>query len=1314
MNDSAHLLPELLAGNRAPAPTTLVALFRQVVAESGDAPAVDSGLDTLTYSELDRAATELAARLADQGVRPGDKVGVRIKSGTTDLYVAILGILVAGAAYVPVDADDPDERARVVFEESASVAVIGNDLVITPTAVGRAATTDGDNVGDTVGETAGDTAGDATVGLREVEPGDDAWVIFTSGSTGKPKGVAVTHRSAAAFVEAESRMFLQNSPIAPGDRVMAGLSVAFDASCEEMWLAWAYGACLVPAPRSLVRSGVDVGPWLSANRISIVSTVPTLVSLWPDSALTEVRLLIMGGEACPPELAARLQAPGREVWNTYGPTEATVVACGAILDGTDPVRIGLPLDGWDLAVVDAEGRPVPAGASGELIIGGVGLARYLDPEKDAEKYAPMPTLGWDRAYRSGDIVQNDPAGLLFAGRADDQIKLGGRRIELGEIDDQLLRLPGVVSAAAAVRSTKSGNQLLVGYLTVDAGYDATIAKELLRQRMPAALVPRLAVMDELPTRTSGKIDRDALPWPLARRGAPSAALSGTAAWIAEIWGEVLGAEATSGSDDFFDFGGGSLTAAQVVSRLREKHAELAVGDIYAHSTLASLAAYLDEMGTSAVASDRTVAPLRRRTQVAQLLALVPLRALAALRWITWLMLASTLGAALTDLPWLVAFPLWLVIPLAVVMLLPPGRMMLAALLARVLLRGVRPGSHPRGGRVHLRLWLAEKVQEELGATNLAGAAWFPLYARLLGARLGKDVDLHTLPPVTGMLEIGDGASIEPEVDLAGYWIDGDRLRMGQIRIGKRARVGARSLLGPGAKIGPEAEVAPGSAVLGTVPAGEFWSGSPAERQAKARGPWSTDAPRRRPLWLLVFAALSVLIAALPVVAMLTGAAGLLPAVHDTDSFGAAVLAALPWLPLAALAGFGALIVLVVVLTRLLALAIRPGHHPVRSAAGVSIWGTLRLLDEARTWLFPIYAGALTPLWLRLLGAKVGKGAEISTVLLIPSLVQVGEHSFLADDTLVGSYELGGGWIRVEHVKVGKRAFVGNSGMLAAGRKVPKQSLVAVLSAAPRRKTAKAGTSWLGSPPRKLRRTEGEHDSSLTYDPPTGLLVQRGLVETGRIVPLLLALLLPVAVGAVLFALLLQDSWGVIAAVVLGGPVMLAAGILAAGITVVAKWMIIGKHRPGEHALFTPYVWRSELADTFTEVLAAPWFANITAGTAALNLWLRLLGAKIGPGVWCDPYWLPETDLVTLGAGSTINRGCVVQTHLFQDRVLSMDTVTLGEGATLGPGGVILPAASIDRHATVGPVSLVMRGERVPPGTRWTGNPIGPWEEEDGA
>ena len=207
-------------------------------------------------------------------------------------------------------------------------------------------------------------------------------------------------------------------------------------------------------------------------------------------------------------------------------------------------------------------------------------------------------------------------------------------------------------------------------------------------------------------------------------------------------------------------------------------------------------------------------------------------------------------------------------------------------------------------------------------------------------------------------------------------------------------------------------------------------------------------------------------------------------------------------------------------------------------------------------------------------------------------------------------------------------------------------------------------------------------------------------------PLLLLLLLHVSVAGTLLALLAVHP---LAAVLLAGPVLIAAGILAALVTVVAKRLLVGRHRVGNHPLWSPFVWRNELADTFTEVLAAPWFAAPARGTVALNAWLRLLGARIGRGVWCDSYWLPETDLVTLDDGSTVNRGCVVQTHLFHDRVLSMDTVTLKAGATLGPNSVILPAATIGRHATVGPVSLVMRGEGVPSRTRWIGNPIGPWE-----
>lgn len=202
-----------------------------------------------------------------------------------------------------------------------------------------------------------------------------------------------------------------------------------------------------------------------------------------------VRLLVFGGEPCPPERVERLVTEGREVWNTYGPTEATVVACVALLTCDRPVMIGLPLDCWDLAVVDGAGAPVAMGGSGQLVIGGVGLARYVDRDKDTEKYGPLESLGWQRAYRTGDLVRAEPDGLVFLGRNDERVKIGGRRIELGEVDAALCALPGVSGAAAAVRTAHGGNSLLVGYVVTRDGWDRAKAVERLRTQLPAALVP---------------------------------------------------------------------------------------------------------------------------------------------------------------------------------------------------------------------------------------------------------------------------------------------------------------------------------------------------------------------------------------------------------------------------------------------------------------------------------------------------------------------------------------------------------------------------------------------------------------------------------------------------------------------------------------------------------------------------------------------------------------------------------------------------------------------------------------------------------
>lgn len=1246
---------QFLLSGEAPPKRTLVDVLRGSVDKYPQAAAIDDG-EIVTYTELWELVCSQAAALHAAGIKRGDRIGIRMSSGQKDLYVAILAVLKAGAAYVPVDADDPAERADLVFSE-ANVNAVFSDSGL---------------------EVFRKTPGGDT---REPLPSNDAWIIFTSGSTGTPKGVAVPHRNAAAFVDAESRLFCQDSPLGPEDRVLAGLSVAFDASCEEMWLAWAHGACLVPAPRSLVRSGMDLGPWLIRRSISVVSTVPTLASLWPAEALENVRLLIFGGEACPPELVARVATPDREVWNTYGPTEATVVACAARVFPHQPVAIGLPLAGWDLAVVDSDGQPVGFGEVGELIIGGVGLARYLDEVKDREKFAPLRSVGWARAYRSGDQVRLEEDGLYFVGRVDDQVKIGGRRIELGEVEAHVTALANVHSCSVVAQSTAAGHKQLVAYVSLTdetSGVDTASLLDVL----PAALIPQLHVMPELPVTTSGKVDKKALPWPLPS-GITASGLSDTEQWLAQLWVDTLGVSVADRDADFFSLGGTSLAAAMLVGRMRERFSTISVRDLYDHPRLAALAEFLDGLTPTTAITPRSVNPVRWPTRVAQTLIQIPMVCIQAAPWLCLLR---------PDLWWLF-----------VLLILPPVRLAVGGLGARLLTRKITPGSYPRGGAVHLRIWAAQRLVDVTRSHSISGATWVQFYSRCLGVRVGTGVDLHSLPPVTGMLSLGDYCSVEPEVDLSGFWLDGDVLHVGAISIGDFARIGARSTLLPGTTVGEHAHIEPGSTVLGDCPIKPHsrWAGSPAKKVGRSKHRFPTEPPPRHSYWVPLYGLTSLILGLLPWAAIAVGAAVMLRLQTGWRLLTVA--------PLGAITAFISYMCVVWVIVRLCSIRLRVsvekrnGITPVRSSLGWRIWVIERLMDDARTYLFPLYAAQLTPLWLRSLGARIGAGTEISTAVMVPSLVTVRDGAFLADDTRIGGYELGGGWLLSGETRIGKRSFVGNSGIAGPARKLAKNSLVAVLSSTP--KKAKAGSNWWGSPPERMRRVALNTDSATTYQPAWRHRLGRGVFETLRLLAPItsaaLATLFLLTVHYLLGMLGLWLTW------LLSGFVLMGIGLVAMALTICMKWLCVGKHQPGEHPLWSPFVWRNELQDTFIEVVAAPWFLNPNLGTGAINSALRLLGARIGSGAWVESYWLPETDLCHIGSGTTIGPGTVVQTHLFHDRVMSLDTVTIEPGASLAAHSVVLPGATIGTGAHIGPGSLVMRGDQVPPHTTWQGNPVEP-------
>ncbi|MHA2789874.1 Pls/PosA family non-ribosomal peptide synthetase [Corynebacterium sp. S7] len=1280
-------MQQFLAGDRAPAPRTLIDVFVATATENPEAAAIDDG-DIITYSELLDDVQAWASELHRNGIRRGDRIGVRMTSGSKELYTAILATMYAGAAYVPVDADDPDERADLVFSEAGIDGLFSDDgfRMLSPS-----------HEGDTE--------------LPSLN--DDAWIIFTSGSTGTPKGVAVSHRSAAAFVDAEARIFCVDNPLGTEDRVLAGLSVAFDASCEEMWLAWRSGACLVPAPRALVRSGQDLGPWLIRRDITVVSTVPTLAGLWPAEALDHVRLLIVGGEACSSELVDRLATPEREMWNTYGPTEATVVSSATQLYPGKPVGIGLPLDGWDLAVVDKQENQVGYGEVGELVIGGVGLARYLDPEKDAEKYAPWGD--WERAYRSGDHVRMEEDGLYFVGRIDDQVKIGGRRIELGEVDANVAALDNVYNSAVAVQKTGAGDSVLVGYVSLEdpeAGFDHQAAHEQLAETMPAALVPRICVMDELPVTTSGKVDKKSLPWPLPGVGVEAQGLTATEAWLAEIWVDVLGVAVEDKNADFFELGGSSLAAATLVARIREKVPTVAVRDLYDQPRLEKLAETVDriaeesgiDMGSAQPIEPREVKPVGAWMRIRQTLFQVIAMTLKAATFVSsWLIISNVM--VLLGIDWAVHTNWWLAVGLFIVFGTPIGRIPIGALGARLLTAGIKPGDYKRGGSQHFRIWAAERWADASGSQSVSGATWVNYYARLLGAKIGKGVDLHSLPPVTGMLTLGDHAAVEPEVDLTGYWVDGDIVHVGEIFIDEDARIGARSTLLPGTKIGADAHIEAGSTVTGdkNVKKGARWSGSPAKKVGRSKHRFPEEHPPRRSYWVWGYGLTSIALEILPMAGAVLAIASVVWLIEATG--GSPYVGSVLFAPVGALVLFAFTMVATWLGVRLLSIGLKPGVTPVRSHQGWRIWTITRLMDDARTRLFPLYAGALTPLWLRSLGAKIGKDVEISTAVMVPKFSEVKDGAFLADDTLLGGYELGGGWMMTGESVVGKRSFVGNSGITSPGRKLSKNSLVAVLSSTP--KKAKAGSNWWGSPPERMRRVEvdTEDGESRTYSPSLGLKIARGLIETLRLLaPITFAM---IAAGILSAIHILLVEVGVWAPFAFGGLILMAAGLVAVVVTVVAKWVCVGKHRKGDHPLYSWFVWLNELQDTFVEAVAAPYFLIPASGTGELNLALRALGVKIGKGAWIESYWFPETDLCYVGDGATVGPGTVVQTHLFQDRVMSLDTVEIGNGATLASHSVALPASSIGEGATVWPGSLMMRGDKVPGSTVWQGNPIEP-------
>ena len=574
--------------------TVIHRLFEAQVERTPDAVAAICGDARLTYRELNQRANRLAHRLRALGVRPEVRVGL-CAGRSLDLLTAILGILKAGGAYVPLDPDYPRERlaymltdagARVLLTEErlrGSLPSTDNVLCLD---TDRAVLFDGSDQNPT---------GEASV--RQL-----AYVAYTSGSTGKPKGVAVEHRSVVAMIRWALEIFTREELA----RVLGSTSICFDPSVYELFVPLSAGGALV-----LVHNALALASAPAAEEVTLINTVPSAIAdlLRTDDIPRSVCTINLFGEALRGELVQQLYQSRpdtlRRVFNLYGPTEDTVYStCAELARGdTRPPPIGRPISNGQAYVLDARRSPVPVGVTGELFLGGHGVARgYLNqPELTCERFVPDPFRAEPgaRLYRTGDLARYRADGSIeFLGRADFQVKVHGFRIELGEVESALGQHPGVRQSVATVREDRPGDKQLVAYI-VPSRTPAPGAGELrsfLKERLPAHSLPTaFVILDALPLTLNGKVNRRALPTPdganRARLERPyEAPRNPTEELLAKLWAELMDVERIGVDDDFFALGGHSLLINTMLVRLRKRFSvQLTIQEFFAAPTVAGLA-----------------------------------------------------------------------------------------------------------------------------------------------------------------------------------------------------------------------------------------------------------------------------------------------------------------------------------------------------------------------------------------------------------------------------------------------------------------------------------------------------------------------------------------------------------------------------------------------------------------------------------------------------------------------------------------------------------------------------------------------------
>ncbi|MEZ5648909.1 MAG: amino acid adenylation domain-containing protein, partial [Alphaproteobacteria bacterium] len=790
---------------------------------------------SLSYRDLEQRANQLARYLLARGIKAGDRVAMMFDR-SPETYVAMLAVMKVNATYVPLDAAFPIERIRFILMDADISAIMSMSSFAKRLSGLQVDKIFLDSERQAIDAQRADPL--TLTGLAsQIEP--LCYIIYTSGTTGNPKGVGIRHASICNFVRVAAELYGYTR----GDRVYQGMSIAFDFSVEEIWVSLMVGATLVPGPPGTTLMGDELSEFLRETSVTVMACSPTLLSTM-EQDVPDIRILVVGGEACPQNLVARWYRPDRRILNTYGPTEGTVTATMTELRPDKPITIGVPLPTYSIVILDPhEDKIVPNGELGEIGIAGVGVAfGYINRDdltmkKFIRDFLHIENNPSGRIYRTGDLGRVDENGEIhYHGRIDTQVKIRGYRIELKEIEAVLFDLPQVAQAAVTTFEPQEGIVEIVAYYALKQGVElprSEISQEL-RSKLPVYMVPAfLEQVDAIPMTLSNKADYKRLPKPQLQGFSDAQEYvkpkTERERMLHDAVTEVLRVTHVSTEHHFFDdLGANSLLMARVCATIRRNPdmSNVSMRDIYMNPTIARLAHHIES------SIDRSVATKSEHFHVPSTLSYVTCGAMQIgfsavyLLFGLWILVAS--------FQWAIA-PESAVEIYARSVALGTGLFVLLTFIpiaAKWLLIGrFKAQSIPIWSFAYFRFWVVRTLMRTSPLAAFMGTPLYHVYLRLMGAKIGRNVIISCrCPPVcTDLVTIGDNTIVRKDSILLGYRAQSNFIHMGPVAIGSNAFVGEASVLDIDTAMGDNTQLGHVSSLQSgqRVPDGKHYHGSPA-------------------------------------------------------------------------------------------------------------------------------------------------------------------------------------------------------------------------------------------------------------------------------------------------------------------------------------------------------------------------------------------------------------------------------------------------------------------------------------------------------